>query len=65
MNLVPDWLIDVIKCPKCRSSFRIESIVSEPIGKKGHFDLIEGNLVCAGCGASFRVENGIPIFVCI
>lgn len=46
---IEDWVLDIIACPKCRSSLRADDPASE--------------LVCTGCGLIYPVRGNIPVLL--
>ena len=52
-----NFLLDILVCPKCKSSLRLLDDYS------GDFDIEDGGLECTACAATFPIINGIPRFV--
>lgn len=50
-------LLSLLACPGCRSSFRVDPQRAEDA------EIMEGTLVCSGCGARFAILRGIPRFL--
>ena len=50
-------LCTLLACPSCRQGLALEAAHSEGA------DVESGTLRCAGCGATFPIERGIPRFV--
>jgi uncharacterized protein len=48
MNLDPA-LLEILACPACRSSLRVDDVASE--------------LVCTGCGLAYPVRDDIPVLL--
>lgn len=48
-------LLEILACPKCQASLACTADDRE--------EIIEGTLVCSGCGASYPVRRGVPRFV--
>ena len=48
MRLEP-FLLEVLACPACRSSVRVDEAASE--------------LVCTGCGLAYPVRDDIPVML--
>lgn len=46
---IDDWLLEILACPKCRSSLRPDEAASE--------------LVCTGCGLAYPVRDDIPVLL--
>ena len=48
---IEDWLLEILACPKCRSSLRVDDAASE--------------LVCtsADCGLAYPVRDDIPVLL--
>ncbi len=46
--------LDVIRCPLCKSNFDAHADV-----EKGD-DIIQGTLICSGCGEIFPIDKSIP-----
>jgi len=44
-----DWLLEIIVCPNCRSTLRVDDAASE--------------LVCTGCGLAYPVRDNIPVLL--
>jgi SAM-dependent methyltransferase len=51
----------LLSCPACHSSF--EARADSTDHAELHGELMEGTLVCGGCGATFPVTRGIPRFL--
>jgi SAM-dependent methyltransferase len=50
-------LLSLLSCSGCRSRFHVNSERTE------NTDIMEGALICSGCGATFRIRRGIPRFL--
>ncbi len=48
---IDEWLLDILACPKCHASLRVDEEASE--------------LVCtgAGCGLAYPVRDDIPVLL--
>jgi uncharacterized protein len=48
---IDDWLLDILACPKCHASLRIDEQAAE--------------LVCTGadCGLAYPVRDDIPVLL--
>jgi uncharacterized protein YbaR (Trm112 family) len=48
---IDDWLLEILVCPKCHASLRVDEAASE--------------LVCAGadCGLAYPVRDDIPVML--
>ncbi|MEC7733504.1 MAG: methytransferase partner Trm112 [Chloroflexota bacterium] len=46
--------LEIIRCPLCKSDFDIHADVER------EDDIIQGNLICIGCGEKFPIDNSIP-----
>lgn len=51
MNAVDAKLLELVRCPECRSS-----LIEEPREK-------ESELACTGCGLRYPVRNGVPVLL--
>lgn len=47
------WILDVICCPVCKGKL----ILSDD--KSTDTEILEGTLICSGCGAQYPIEDGI------
>ena len=50
-------LLSLLVCPGCHSGFEAQAERTDDTG------LIEGTLVCSGCGSTFPITRGIPRFL--
>ena len=50
---IDDWLLDILVCPKCHASLRVDETASE--------------LVCTGadCGLAYPVRDDIPVMLVV
>jgi uncharacterized protein YbaR (Trm112 family) len=46
---IDDWLLEILACPKCRASLRVDEAAVE--------------LVCTGCGLAYPVRDDIPVLL--
>ena len=48
---IDDWLLDILVCPKCHATLRVDEAASE--------------LVCTGadCGLAYPVRDDIPVML--
>jgi YgiT-type zinc finger domain-containing protein len=59
--MVPDWLLELVRCPNCDGELVLKVKTSEPISKK-HQDIIDGELTCSSCNHKYEIVEGLPIF---
>jgi SAM-dependent methyltransferase len=50
-------LLQYLACPSCQDALRIQDV-----GKKDGIEILDGNLQCSKCGASFPIVRGVPRF---
>lgn len=50
---IDDWLLEILACPACKSSLRVEG----EAGGEG------GELACTGCGLVYPVRDDIPVLL--
>jgi SAM-dependent methyltransferase len=50
-------LLSLLSCPTCHSPFQVNPIRCEDS------EIMEGALVCSGCGATYSIKRGIPRFL--
>jgi SAM-dependent methyltransferase len=50
-------LLDHLACPECHGRLRLAAVCTEG------GEVMEGSLVCAGCGAAWPLRGGVPRFV--
>jgi len=50
-------LVDILACPSCKGSLRLESAECEAT------KIVTGSLACGGCGVEFPIRAGVPRFV--
>lgn len=49
-KVVPDDLLELLACPRCRGALEARPGEARP-------------LACLGCGATYPVEDGIPVLL--
>ena len=48
-------LLDILACPACK-----HHPLSLEVEREDGAEVVEGKLICPGCGASYPVQDGIP-----
>lgn len=51
-------LLEILACPGCGAELNLHTPSRNDLG-----EVISGELICSGCGDSFRIVHGIPRFV--
>lgn len=52
--------LDLLECPHCRSDKPLEISIDR---QTDDGDIVEGQLLCTGCAASYAITNSVPRFV--
>jgi SAM-dependent methyltransferase len=56
-------LVDVLAYPACRGERKENSVRLAPTSVSGSEEVVEGILICVGCGQQYTIQQGIPIFL--
>lgn len=51
-------LIELLACPSCMLKVKLKALEKEQDG-----EILEGTLVCIGCGLEFPIQFGLPVFL--
>lgn len=50
-------ILTLLRCPECKSTLEFSNRVEQ------NGEITAGSFACAGCGQTFGIENGVPVFL--